>query len=81
MIYMEPQLLGPEPLIKSWRDHCVPEILNEQQKETIRLLFDWLLPPSLSYVSKNCKHFVSCHPMHMTMSMLKLYGCLLEEVK
>ena len=81
MIYMEPQLLGPEPLIQSWRDHCVPDILNEQQKTSIGLLFEWLLPPTLNYVTKNCRHFVSCHPMHLTMSMLKLYGCLLEEVK
>ena len=81
MIYMEPQLLGPEPLVKSWRDYQIPSVLNEQQREVIRLLFEWLLPPCLNYVTKQCKHFVSCHPMHLTMSFLKLYGVLLEDVK
>ncbi|XP_067934548.1 dynein axonemal heavy chain 3-like [Watersipora subatra] len=81
MIYMEPSLLGSEPLIQSWRDHCIPDILNEYQKTVIRLLFEWLLPPSLNFVTRNCKHFVVCHPMHLTMSMLKLYSCLLEDVK
>lgn len=81
MIYMEPSLLGPSPLVKSWLEYQLPEILNDSQRQTVSLLFDWLLPPCLNFVTKQCKHFVSCHPMHLTMSMLKLYSCLLEDVK
>ena len=46
-----------------------------------QLLFEWLLPPSLNFVQKYCRHLLSCHPMHLIMSMLKLYSCLIEDIK
>ena len=45
------------------------------------MMFEWLLPPTMNYVSKYCKCFVKCHHMHLTMQMLRLYGCMMEEVR
>ncbi|XP_052058680.1 dynein axonemal heavy chain 3-like isoform X1 [Mytilus californianus] len=81
MIYLDPLQLGWDPLIKSWMENELPPNLNEEQKETIQLLFDWLLPPCLTFVSKYCRCLLTCHPLHLTKSMLTLYGCMLDDVR
>lgn len=45
------------------------------------MMFDWLLEPCLNFVSKYCKCLLTCHPMHLTKSMLTLYGCMMEDVR
>ncbi|KAK3779689.1 hypothetical protein RRG08_013644 [Elysia crispata] len=66
---MDPLQLGWEPLVTSWMATEMP------------LLFEWILPPCLNFVGKNCKHVLQLHSMHYTASMLKLYSCLMEDVK
>ena len=39
MIYMEPSQLGPEALIKSWIEHCLPKTLTEQQVNVVEVEF------------------------------------------
>nr|XP_054750956.1 dynein axonemal heavy chain 3-like isoform X12 [Lytechinus pictus] len=80
MIYMEPSQLGWQPLVASWMEHEVPDFITKQQKETMQMLFEWLLPPCLHHASRICRQLVPMSPMHMTMSMLRLYKCLLTDV-
>ncbi|XP_041458176.1 dynein heavy chain 3, axonemal-like isoform X7 [Lytechinus variegatus] len=80
MIYMEPSQLGWQPLVASWMEHEVPDFITKQQKETMEMLFEWLLPPCLHHASRICRQLVPMSPMHMTMSMLRLYKCLLTDV-
>ncbi|XP_038073730.1 dynein heavy chain 3, axonemal-like isoform X4 [Patiria miniata] len=80
MIYMEPVQLGWKPLVISWMEYQLPDFLTKPQKELIKMMFDWLLPPCLSHVTKQCRQLVAVSDMHMTMSMLKLFSCLLDEV-
>ncbi|XP_033642613.1 dynein heavy chain 3, axonemal-like [Asterias rubens] len=81
MIYMEPIQLGWRPLVTSWMEHQLPDFVTKPQKEMIGLLFDWLLPACVGHVTKQCRQLVPVSDMHMTMSMLKLFSCLLDEVK
>ncbi|KAK2157592.1 hypothetical protein LSH36_188g04054 [Paralvinella palmiformis] len=81
MIYMEPTQLGWKPLLESWMNKEVPDCVNEVQRATIKMMFEWLLPPSIAYVSKYCKGFVDCHPMHLVVSMLQLYSCFMEDIR
>ena len=37
MIYLDPLQLGWDPLIKSWMENDLPQNLNEEQKETIKV--------------------------------------------
>ncbi|XP_071486244.1 dynein axonemal heavy chain 3-like [Diadema antillarum] len=80
MIYMEPSQLGWQPLVASWLEHECPDFITKAQKDTMQLLFEWLLPPCLHHASRVCRQLVPMSPMHMTMSMLKLYKCLLADV-
>ncbi|KAK7495478.1 hypothetical protein BaRGS_00013176, partial [Batillaria attramentaria] len=81
MIYLDPLQLGWEPLMQSWMQTRLPDFLVQEQREVIRMLFEWILPPCLSFVGKYCRHILACHPMHLTTSALKLYECLMEDVK
>ncbi|XP_071815449.1 dynein axonemal heavy chain 3-like isoform X3 [Apostichopus japonicus] len=81
MIYMEPSQLGWQPLVESWLEHSIPDFITGPQKEIIRLLCNWLLPPSVNHVIKMCHQSVAMSTMHMTMNLIKLYGSLLDDVR
>ncbi|XP_078090943.1 dynein axonemal heavy chain 3-like [Mustelus asterias] len=79
MIYMEPMNLGWEPLVRSWLVTKLPEQLSTEQRQTVQLLCDWLLPPCLEFVQK-CALVVQSSSMHLTLSMLKIYQSLLAGI-
>ncbi|KAK6993742.1 dynein heavy chain 3 axonemal, partial [Biomphalaria glabrata] len=81
MIYMDPSQLGWEPFIASWLATELPSVLKKEQREMIKLLFDWILPPCLNFVMKSCKHILQLQQLHYVVCILKMYSCLMEEVK
>ncbi|XP_043943753.1 dynein axonemal heavy chain 3-like [Protopterus annectens] len=81
MIYMEPMDLGWEPLFCSWLETKLPEQLTVEHKHIIKMLCNWLIPPCLAFVQKRCKFVVQTSPMHLTISMLTLYECLLGDIR
>nr|XP_039250666.1 dynein heavy chain 3, axonemal-like [Styela clava] len=80
MVYMDPKELGTEVLITSWLQTSLPEVLTKQQKDSLRLLFQWLVPPCIQYVQKHCHNIVPVSEMHLTLNLLKLYDCMLKEI-
>ncbi|XP_067915582.1 dynein axonemal heavy chain 3-like [Heterodontus francisci] len=80
MIYMEPMNLGWEPLVQSWLATKLPQQLTAEQRQTVQMLCDWLLPPCLDFVQKKCHLVVQSSAMHLTISMLKIYESLLAEI-
>nr|XP_026694595.1 dynein heavy chain 3, axonemal isoform X2 [Ciona intestinalis] len=80
MIYMDPDELGSTALVTSWLQTSLPEYLTKQQKDNIRMLFNWLLPPCIHFVLRSCHHILRLSSMHMTINLLKLYSCLLNEL-
>ncbi|XP_068702145.1 dynein axonemal heavy chain 3-like [Montipora foliosa] len=81
MIYMEPSQLGWEPLVASWMDKEYPPNLSIASKSSIQMMFDWLIPPCLEFVTRQCREFVRTSAMHMVSSMLNLYSILLDEMR
>ena len=81
MIYLDPNSLGPITLINSWLKYNLPKFLNFQQINIINLLFNWLFHPCLEFVLENCNQYVFCSNMHLTTSFLKLFSCMLEEMR
>ncbi|CAE1299792.1 DNAH [Acanthosepion pharaonis] len=80
MIYMDPAQLGWNALVWSWMQQNLHGF-TDAEKETVKFLFDWLLPPSLNFVTLQCHQIVPCQQMHMVLSMIKLYGVLLKEIR
>ncbi|KAM4037486.1 dynein axonemal heavy chain 3-like [Anomaloglossus baeobatrachus] len=80
MIYMEAKDLGWEPLSESWITTKLPALLTVEESHIVQMMCRWLLPVCLHFVEKNCKFVIPTSPMHLTMSMLKMYECLLTNV-
>ena len=54
MIYLEPSSLGWRPVLQSWIN-TLPEMLRGDNEKVITGLFEWVCPPLLYFVRKNCK--------------------------
>ncbi|KAL1115990.1 hypothetical protein AAG570_005485 [Ranatra chinensis] len=54
MIYMEPSTLGWRPLVESWNREVPPEWIEDKPDRFLEL-FDWLLPPTIRFVAKQCR--------------------------
>ncbi|XP_074137054.1 dynein axonemal heavy chain 3 isoform X2 [Sminthopsis crassicaudata] len=80
MIYMEPHQLGWKPLKDSYME-TLPPNLTEEHTELIDDMFMWLVQPSLEFVRLYCKCVVQTSPIHLAYSMMKLYNCLLDEIR
>ncbi|XP_071671247.1 dynein axonemal heavy chain 3 isoform X2 [Patagioenas fasciata] len=80
MIYMDPQQLGWTPLKDSYMQ-TLPPHLQDEHRELVNDLFMWLVQPCLDFVHLHCKSFVQTSPIHLSYSLMKLYTCLLDEIK
>uniref|UniRef100_A0A3Q3EKF3 Dynein axonemal heavy chain 3 n=1 Tax=Labrus bergylta TaxID=56723 RepID=A0A3Q3EKF3_9LABR len=79
MIYMEPQQLGWSPLRDSYMN-TLPESLNDEHRELIVALFDWLVQPCVDFIDRECRFVVQTSSIHLTYSLIKLYTCLMDEI-
>ncbi|XP_032303513.1 dynein heavy chain 3, axonemal isoform X3 [Coturnix japonica] len=80
MIYMDPQQLGWKPLKDSYI-LTLPPNLQEDHRELVNNLFMWLVEPCLDFIHYNCKAVVQTSSLHLTYSFMRLYTCLLDEIK
>ncbi|KAL3693679.1 hypothetical protein R1sor_007330 [Riccia sorocarpa] len=77
MIYVEPSSLGWRPLLKSWLVR-LPEPMQERYRDQIAKLCEWLLPPCLRCVQKNCKLVMPMQEQNMVQGMLRIISCLCQ---
>ncbi|KAL2633853.1 hypothetical protein R1flu_005332 [Riccia fluitans] len=75
MIYFEPSSLGWRPLLRSWLV-ALPEPMQDRYREQIAKLCEWLLPPCLRCVQKNCKLVMPMQEQNMVQGMLRIITCL-----
>ncbi|XP_046326217.1 dynein axonemal heavy chain 3-like [Haliotis rufescens] len=81
MIYLEPHQMGWRPLRDSYLQHELPQKLSDENKELVADLFEWLVDPCLHYINKECKTFITTSDMHSVQSLMRLYACLMDEIK
>ncbi|CAH3114243.1 unnamed protein product [Pocillopora meandrina] len=81
MIYMEPGQLGWEPLVASWMEKDYPANLSSASKNSVQMMFDWLIAPCVDFVIRQCRELVRTSPMRMVKSMLTMYSILLDELR
>ncbi|XP_039273758.2 dynein axonemal heavy chain 3-like isoform X3 [Styela clava] len=79
MIYLEPHQLGWRPFMMSYMS-TVPETLDEDHKEMLHDLFEWLIDPCLDFIRHYCKFILNTSPMHLVSTMLSLFNSLLDEI-
>ncbi|KAG1961895.1 dynein heavy chain 12, axonemal [Pimephales promelas] len=77
MIYMEPSQLGWSPLVLSWM-RKLPEPLQAQDNFTLlQQLFEWLLPPALVLLRKQCREVIPTSNSNTVVSLTRLFEMLL----
>ncbi|XP_041362756.1 dynein heavy chain 3, axonemal-like isoform X2 [Gigantopelta aegis] len=81
MIYLEPHQLGWRPFKDSYMQHELPTQLSAEDRELVEDLFEWLVDPCLRFVNKECKTFISTSDMHLIQCLMKMYTCLMDEIK
>ncbi|KAL8573170.1 Dynein heavy chain 3, axonemal [Nucella lapillus] len=80
MIYMEPHQMGWKPLMNSYMQFTLPKNLSQEQKELVQDLFDWLVEPTLDFVHRQCRTFVTTSDMHLVQTLMRLYTSLMDEI-
>lgn len=81
MIYLDEMVIGPKTLINTWLANIISEFLSKQQTNMISMLCNWIIEPCLDFVSEKCDQFLICSKMHLTISFLKLFECMLEDIR
>nr|DBA18657.1 TPA: hypothetical protein GDO54_016881 [Pyxicephalus adspersus] len=77
MIYLEPQQLGWEPLVKSWLN-TLPDVLKTKEHlALLQDLFQWLIPPALRFLRKQCKELVATSNSNVVISLTRLFEMLI----
>ncbi|CAH0561300.1 unnamed protein product [Brassicogethes aeneus] len=78
MIFMESSTLGWRPFVKSWLPRCNKEWLTDNE-EIISTLIEWMTPPSLHFIKKNCLQY--CYPGEISLvtTMLSLVEMYLDD--
>ena len=55
VVFMEPERLGWEPILQSWLEKLPASTLASDQSENILKTMNWLLMPSLFFITEYCK--------------------------
>ncbi|XP_063282951.1 dynein axonemal heavy chain 12 [Pelobates fuscus] len=80
MIYLEPLQLGWMPLVKSWMNTLPEALKNKDHFSLLMELFEWLIPPSLRFLRKQCKELVSSSNSNVVISLTRLFEMLLFDL-
>jgi dynein heavy chain len=77
MIYMEPDAIGWEPMMQCWLN-TLPVYIQNQQKELIATLFNWIVPPCLDFIQGSCREIVVTSPINLAISLMNILECQLD---
>ncbi|GBG82002.1 hypothetical protein CBR_g34182 [Chara braunii] len=76
MVYVEPAAIGWRPLVQIWAKG-LPAILTDAHREQVMKMFEWMVPPCLRCVKKNCKQILPMQEHNMVQSLMRLYKALM----
>lgn len=78
MVYLQPSLLGWQPLVLSWLGSLPTGALTPALQERVLGLLRWLLPPLLRLVAVGCKQAVAMQGLNLVASLCRLTHSLLD---
>ena len=77
MIFLEPELLGWQPIFKSWIID-LPEGFDEELVTAIDELVNWLIPPVIEFVRTQAVETTPTQDQNLVRSCLRLFRILLK---
>jgi dynein heavy chain len=84
MIYLEPNALGVEPLIKSWIESEVKffsESCHKTFTDKLNELFETFLLPGLEFLYHNIREPVATTRGNVSQSLMRIFDCLISDYK
>ncbi|KAK6642963.1 hypothetical protein RUM43_004465 [Polyplax serrata] len=78
MIYLEPETLGWRPLVKSWIKKQ-NRMWMEGNEELVNDIFEWLVPPSLTFTRKQCNFICNAGVANRVNAMMTIVQMLINE--
>ncbi|XP_078059400.1 dynein axonemal heavy chain 12 [Mustelus asterias] len=79
MIYLEPTQLGWKPIVTSWLKGLTNVSHHKDMLSMLEDLFDWLVPPALHVLRKQCKELVPTSDSNTVVSLTHLFDMLLND--
>ena len=61
-------------------EHELPKTLTAEHRELVNDLFDWLIEPSMYYITHSCKFLINTSESHLVFTLMRLYTCQLDEI-
>ncbi|XP_072136530.1 dynein axonemal heavy chain 12 isoform X2 [Mobula birostris] len=77
MIYLEPAQLGWKPLILSWLKGLSKVLPYKDMLNLLEGLFNWLVPPALHVLRKQCKELIPTSDGNTVVSLTHIFEMLL----
>nr|CAH7749861.1 unnamed protein product [Callosobruchus chinensis] len=79
MIYMEPITLGWQPFLESWLPGLSKEWCGEDRVDLIVDMFNWIVPPCLTFLRKNCLMYCNPGEISLVRTMMMMVQMLLDD--
>lgn len=76
---MEAATLGWKPFVDSWIVHLNPEWCNEETKDFILEVFDWMIDPSLYFIRKFCKQLCVTGEICLVKSTMTVFEIVMDD--
>jgi len=87
MVYMEPHMLGWQPLFQSWLDLLPPKIFQDEDvRRFITKLFNRMIPPFLQWIRKGCargnlKELSPTTNSNLVVSLMRMMEAQMDDFK
>eukprot|EP00818_Percolomonas_sp_WS_P004750 CAMPEP_0117444502 /NCGR_PEP_ID=MMETSP0759-20121206/5277_1 /TAXON_ID=63605 /ORGANISM="Percolomonas cosmopolitus, Strain WS" /LENGTH=4349 /DNA_ID=CAMNT_0005236577 /DNA_START=155 /DNA_END=13203 /DNA_ORIENTATION=- len=83
MVYTEPHKITWRPLFESYMQYDVPSKIRDDTllSNALTEMMNWLVPPLLNFVSRECKEYITTGHIERVSSLLRLFDSLLGAFK
>jgi dynein heavy chain, axonemal len=82
IVYLDSATIDSKLLVDAWLKNELPRLITDNYLiKTIHFLFEWLLEPCLNFVTNKCEHYCACSKMHLCISFLRLFKCMINDIK
>lgn len=81
MVFLQPSQLGWRPMMNSYLEYGLPPALNNEHRELLKALFEWLVDPCLEFVTIQCTQLLQISELHAVRQLITLFDAHLDPMR